>query len=143
VHRRLRGGVEVLQERRRDLAQLGLHRHQQPQVPHPPPDDVPVAAALQPAERDELGGEPVCRCRRQARTAAQLARGESAVLDVERAEQREDPGRDARAGPGEVSGHAPILPGREPGTPGPCEVHGRTVTARTCRLRRPHRTLGS
>jgi hypothetical protein len=59
-------GVQVLQERRGHLAQAGLHRRQQPDVPEPATHDVVAGRrARQQAECGQLADQPVRRGQRQ------------------------------------------------------------------------------
>ena len=73
VHGGEGGAVEVVQVRRGDVAQAGLHGRQQPDVPEPAPDDVvPRRRTAQRAPRDQLAHQPVrgrARAARRARPA--------------------------------------------------------------------------
>ena len=60
VHGGQRGAVEVVQERRGELPQPGLHRREQPEVPEPPADDVPAVGGR--ASAPHSTSSPTSRC---------------------------------------------------------------------------------
>ena len=92
------------------IMRTDLHRRQQPQVPHPPPDDVPVCPTLQPAQADEFPRQPVRRGERQPGALGQCGQRQRPVLGVERPEQREHPRRHAGPRRRQIPRHAAILP---------------------------------
>jgi hypothetical protein len=81
-----------VQERRGGVPQPGLHRRQQPEVPHPPADHVlPGLLPDQRAGPDQLGDQAVRGGQREPGAAGERGQGQAAVLLVVRAEQIEHP----------------------------------------------------
>ena len=103
------GGVQVLQERRGDLAQAGLHGCQQRYLPECAADGVVTGrGAGQHAERGQLAGQPVRRGQREAGPAGQLGQRQPGVGIVERGQQGHGPRHHRCAWLGGVTCHRPI-----------------------------------
>jgi hypothetical protein len=81
------GTVEVLQERRRDIPEVRLHRRQQAEVPQPPSDHVAaVTRAPKRAPVHQLSDEAMRRGQRQARALRDLRQRQRPVPRVEAAQ---------------------------------------------------------
>src|SRR6478735_856785 len=99
--------VQVVEVRRGQLAQPGLHRGEQAEVPQPPSDD--VVAGRGPGQRapgDELRDQAVRGRHRQSGPARELGERQPSVALVEGAEEGERARGDGRAGRRGVAGHA-------------------------------------
>ena len=92
VHGGQRGAVQVVQERRGQLAQPGLHGREQADVPEPAADDVLARGARASAPQvDQLADQPVRGRHRQAGAGGQL--GQASAGGAPRRRRRAAPGR--------------------------------------------------
>ena len=101
VHRRAGGRLEVLEKRCGDLAQPGLHRREQADVPQAPADDVrAVVGALQRPGGQQASDDPQRRGRGQAAARGQPGQRQPPVALVEGAEHVEGAVDQRRTGSG-------------------------------------------
>ena len=99
--------VEVVEVGRGQLAEPGVHRREQADVPQPAADDVlPRRRAGQRAPGDQLADEPVGGRDGQPGAGRELGQREPAVARVERAEQRQRAARHREPGACRVACHA-------------------------------------
>jgi hypothetical protein len=81
------GTVEVMQERRRNIPEVRLHRREQAKVPEPTSDHVAaVTSAPQRAPVHQLSDEAMRRRQRQARALSDLSQRQRPVPAVEAAQ---------------------------------------------------------